>query len=634
MKTFFIKHQIQLKVFCLLPILFMCVSLNGQIIISGKISEDSLTGPGLHPVTIKWYGTTSGSQPNQENGNYSISVPFNWSGYVKPEKSGYDFTPDSIDFEYIQQSSTGNNFFGVRLTYILNGVITDTLTNDLIEQVELKNQSGDLIAISDSSGQYEFVKDFGWSDTLIPFKTGHNFTPDTLIFNSLSGDTTVNLSAVLKKYVLSGPVRKDNQGLENVNLFIETNSNIVDGIYYQDNYEATTDNSGNYSIELYHGWMGTIRPYKYIHSFLPASREIAQALTGNLSVQEFTATQLDSLALQADDTALCLSESIELIPQVTGGEEPYHYEWWVDGSLVSEDAFLSVSPDITTSYMIKVSDTLATVTGTITVTVHELPDPELINVEGDTLVCANRAGAIYEIAEPQENHQYTFRLLSGGAVVDIGDIGNRIVINWEADTGTHILEVVAENQFGCISAKEVTIHISGAAAPLPAEIVRKTNSNILISMDTTAPNYQWGFINRSNWEVTKPAGAIGRFHNFDSGFNPDVNIYFVDRWFDDGGCISRSFFGSSFVGIHDLAVEEPFTVMPNPFTDFIMIASAMDTKAALTLVNQNGGVVLRVEAVLEANGHYRLNTGGLSRGIYLLLIEYDNRFFTTKVLKY
>jgi hypothetical protein len=44
------------------------------------------------------------------NGNYSISVPYSWSGVVTPHKTGYTFTPTSKSYTNIQSNQTNQNY--------------------------------------------------------------------------------------------------------------------------------------------------------------------------------------------------------------------------------------------------------------------------------------------------------------------------------------------------------------------------------------------------------------------------------------------------------------------------------------------------------------------------------------------
>jgi gliding motility-associated-like protein len=87
------------------------------------------------------------------------------------------------------------------------------------------------------------------------------------------------------------------------------------------------------------------------------------------------------------DTSLCSSSPITITPIVTGGVEPYTYIW----STGAQTSSITVSPTVTTSYVVAVSDPCGSPTGFDTVTVFlpsslpltTVPTPDLDLCSGD-----------------------------------------------------------------------------------------------------------------------------------------------------------------------------------------------------------------------------------------------------------
>ncbi|MEP7137712.1 MAG: S8 family serine peptidase [Chloroflexota bacterium] len=74
-------------------------------------SSYTLTGnTGVGGVTLSYTDGTPQAVTSDSNGNYSISVPCNWSGTLTPSKIGYLFAPAVRPYTYVAANKTGQNY--------------------------------------------------------------------------------------------------------------------------------------------------------------------------------------------------------------------------------------------------------------------------------------------------------------------------------------------------------------------------------------------------------------------------------------------------------------------------------------------------------------------------------------------
>ena len=92
---------------------------------------------------------------------------------------------------------------------------------------------------------------------------------------------------------------------------------------------------------------------------------------------------------QANKTTICAGESVNLTSNAGGGSGNYAYQWTDDqGGSTKTDENITVNPDVTTTYTIKVTDTNNgdNVSADITITVNPLPNVSA-NADPGTSIC-------------------------------------------------------------------------------------------------------------------------------------------------------------------------------------------------------------------------------------------------------
>jgi hypothetical protein len=197
------------------------------------------------------------------NGNYSFTVPYNWTGTVTPSKTGYTFSPSSKNYTRVTFDQASENYAAQANTYTISGSAG-------IAGATLTYSGGSTIA--DGNGFYSFMIPAGWMGTITPSKTGYTFTPASIsITTPVAADLpNQNFTAVLNTYTISG-----NVGVAGTVLTYTGGSTIADG-------------NGDYAFTVLHGWTGTVTPSKMGYSFLPTSKSYTN-VASNKTVQNYTA---------------------------------------------------------------------------------------------------------------------------------------------------------------------------------------------------------------------------------------------------------------------------------------------------------------------------------------------------------
>jgi hypothetical protein len=75
-------------------------------VISGTVTDTN--GAGVAGVLIQATGLASAT--TDTNGNYSLTVPYNWTGTVTPSFGSYFFSPPSTSYANVVASSTNQNY--------------------------------------------------------------------------------------------------------------------------------------------------------------------------------------------------------------------------------------------------------------------------------------------------------------------------------------------------------------------------------------------------------------------------------------------------------------------------------------------------------------------------------------------
>ncbi len=233
--------------------------------IYGYITEPDPNIP-LEGVLIST--NNDGNSITDANGYYKLNVDYNWSGTVEPNKTGYTFEPNNI--EYLNVISDQNDDYIATLsTFIIFGYVIDsdniTPINDV--NVSAENGGGPYTSrygggsdMTDIDGYYEVVVDYNFSGKVTPSKYAYVFEPNSIEYTDVKYDyNDQDYTGTLLTYTISG--------------YIENICNVpIAGVMVDANNgggQDTTDANGFYEVWVDYFWSGTVTPTKNNYTFDP-----------------------------------------------------------------------------------------------------------------------------------------------------------------------------------------------------------------------------------------------------------------------------------------------------------------------------------------------------------------------------
>jgi hypothetical protein len=148
------------------------VTISGRVI-SGTIGMAGVTLAGLPdpPVT-------------DDDGVYSVTVDYGWSGTITPTKTGYVFTPPSRQYDALASGQIDQNYIGALQTFKIAGRVTvDGAGLEAVALSGLKHPT-----TTDANGSYTGTVDYDWSGTVTPQRSGYVFDPPTRTYENVQSD--------------------------------------------------------------------------------------------------------------------------------------------------------------------------------------------------------------------------------------------------------------------------------------------------------------------------------------------------------------------------------------------------------------------------------------------------------------
>ncbi len=242
---------------------------------------------GVAGVTISYIDGTAKTAISDVDGNYSLTVSYNWSGAVTVSKVGYNFTPSSRTYTSViaDQSAQGNTATPITPTISGNvGVSGATISY---------SDGTSKTATSDTSGNYSFSVSYNWSGTVTVSKIGYTFTPLSRAYTNVIADQPVqNYTAAAITYSISGNVGVAGATLSYTDSTAKT---------------ATSDVDGNYSLTVSYNWSGTVTLSKVGYIFSPLNRTYTDVLLDQ-STQNYTAAAIMTVGLTGTGTGTVTSD--------------------------------------------------------------------------------------------------------------------------------------------------------------------------------------------------------------------------------------------------------------------------------------------------------------------------------------
>jgi hypothetical protein len=167
--------------------------------ISGHTFLDGLGNKPIQGVSLQakgtgvWSNYTAKEFSNSE-GDYTVDVPYGFSGLVVPSKEGYEFTPENREYDNLTANIDKQDYIGFTnyvtppTTYMISGYVTYLGVG--IQGVAIVDNTNDIVAYTNAQGYYSFEKQAGWTGTARAVKPPYKFSPISYSYNNLSGNQT------------------------------------------------------------------------------------------------------------------------------------------------------------------------------------------------------------------------------------------------------------------------------------------------------------------------------------------------------------------------------------------------------------------------------------------------------------
>ncbi|NNJ11527.1 hypothetical protein EKD04_014415 [Chloroflexales bacterium ZM16-3] len=248
--------------------------------VSGRITDSSDTG--IAGVTVS-DGTRTAN--TDSSGNYTLnSVPMG-SYNLTPTRSGYSFSPTSRSIT-VNANLSGQDFIATANAFTISGRITASDGSDtpnivvtaarMYSYPYLIGGSDTITATTASDGTYTISGVPAGTYMLTPAKESYSFSPTSRSITVSSNVTGQDFTSTTPVYTVSGRITtSDGSGLYGVTVSDGTRT-------------ATTDSSGNYTLNSVPVGSYTLTPTRSGYSFSPVTRDVT--VNGNLSGKDFIAT--------------------------------------------------------------------------------------------------------------------------------------------------------------------------------------------------------------------------------------------------------------------------------------------------------------------------------------------------------
>ena len=236
--------------------------------VTGRFDVAKIIVNSTNNVTVKGVVTSTQSNngisgvelngfPNQTitdyKGYYETQVPMNWSGYVLPVKTGYNFS-NGMTYTNLT-SNTTTDYNGNKRTFTISGNIKSPVSHSNIWGVKASGLVGE--PISDSNGNFSSTVYYGWCGSVGFLKTGWTIVPSRIDYTQISSNKN---EALIAGFVIKGTT-------------FFPGGDLISGVYMNGiPGNVYTDSLGGYRVFLDSGWSATVRPEKTGYIFNPSYR--------------------------------------------------------------------------------------------------------------------------------------------------------------------------------------------------------------------------------------------------------------------------------------------------------------------------------------------------------------------------
>ncbi len=320
-----------------------------------------------------------------------------------------------------------------------------------------------------------------------------------------------------------------------------------------------------------------------------------------------------------------------------GGSLIYTYQWqssadsinWGDMQGQTADTLPMTNLLRTTYFRLINSSTFSCGSDTSNVvTISSLKLPDTTFVKGISEVCRNQQELFYSLDHKSGDYSYEWNISKGAILTDITKTS--VFITWDNTEGSDTIFIKQTNkETGCFNFMKFPILFKETEAPTITRIIRKSNSNILVSKDSTIGiHYQWGFINKVTKITEDIPNANLRYILLPHVFDTTRYIYYVKTWFLD--CITTTYYNFDALSLGvPTKNKHSFAVYPNPTSGKFNLEGIDLSDVTLTCFDVLGNKVELIKNISVNTFEFKEN---LPSGIYLLVFNTSEGILTERII--
>ena len=223
---------------------------------------------------------------SEAQGRYTVHVPRNWSGALRPAQPGATFQPPERFFSKVRRDLAGENFRGAGGFVTISGRVLDA-NGAALADVLFSADNGGGSATTNAQGDYALSLPRDWSGRVTPSAAGYTFSPAYRDYAPLSGDLSQQdygaTADPASAFTISGRVLTlSGAALANVLLSADNGGG-----------STTTNLQGGYALTLPRDWSGRVTPSAGGYTFTPAFRDYT-LLGGDRTQQDYDASLVTS----------------------------------------------------------------------------------------------------------------------------------------------------------------------------------------------------------------------------------------------------------------------------------------------------------------------------------------------------
>ncbi|UCG49616.1 MAG: hypothetical protein JSU94_07515, partial [Phycisphaerales bacterium] len=193
------------------------------------------------------------------SGKYSATVPYGFTGTVRPAKEGFAFTPSLIEYAEVTGNIDNQDYIPSLIRFTISG-------NAGVAGAVMKGLLGN--PVTDERGRYSATVPYGWSGTVDPSKRGHSFEPASKRYaRVIASQTNQDYAAKPVMLTISGRFMIGSTPIEGVLISADNGGG-----------SDVTDAWGRYSLQVPYGWSGAVTPMKEGIRFSPPSKTFTNVI--------------------------------------------------------------------------------------------------------------------------------------------------------------------------------------------------------------------------------------------------------------------------------------------------------------------------------------------------------------------